>query len=381
VKIVTKSVAGKVQGDSIPPLDLKAQFASIKNEITEAVSAVLEAQHFILGPQVQALEAEVATYCGTRFGVGVASGTDALLLALHACGVGPGHEVLLPTFSFIATADTVSLLGAVPVFVDIDPATFNIDTAQLRKKISKRAKAIVPVHLYGQPADMDPIVSFAREHGLKIIEDNAQAIGAKYKGKKTGALGDLGCISFFPSKNLGGYGDGGMVVTNSEEYAKRLRALRSHGSTKKYFSTEQGWNSRLDEIQAAVLRVKLRHLDAWGAARRKNAATYDRLLKDIAGVTPPVQASWAEHVYHQYTIRLRDRDRVQSYLSDRNIGSTVYYPVPMHLQPMYEKLAYKAGDLPESERAAREVLSLPIYAELTGDQINRVVEAIAEASQ
>jgi len=365
--------------ETIPPLDLKAQYASIKQEINAAIQNVLESQHFILGPEVNALESEVARYCGTRFAVGVASGTDALLLALHACGVGPADEVVLPTFSFIATADTVSLLGAKPVFVEIKPDTFNVDVDQLTKHINSRTKAIMPVHLYGQPADMDPILELARKHHLTVIEDNAQAIGAKYKGKRTGCMGDFGCISFFPSKNLGGYGDGGMIVTNSEEYAKRLRTLRSHGSAKKYFSTEQGWNSRLDEIQAAILRVKLRHLDAWAVARRANAAAYNRTLSKIFGVTVPVEASWAEHVYHQYTIRVPRRDHVQKVLNDHGVGSTVYYPTPMHLQPVYSSLGYKPGDLPESERAAAEVLSLPIYAELTEEQIARVAEAVSVA--
>jgi len=375
---VTKTMTN-TQQDTIPPLDLKAQYASIQGEITAAVNAVLESQHFILGPEVSALESEVAQYCGTRFGVGVASGTDALLLTLHACGVGPGDEVILPTFSFIASADTVSLLGAKPVFVDIKADTFNVDTDQIAKRITTRTKAIMPVHLYGQPADMDPILELARKHNLKVIEDNAQAIGAKYKGKRTGSMGDFGCISFFPSKNLGGYGDGGMIVTNSEEFAKRLRTLRGHGSAKKYYSTEQGWNSRLDEIQAAILRVKLRHLDAWGVARRANAAAYDRSLSGIARVVPPRVASWAEHVYHQYTIRVPQRDQVQKILAEHGVGSTVYYPTPMHLQPVYSSLGYKQGDLPESESAAAEVLSLPIYAELTQEQIARVAEAVAVA--
>jgi dTDP-4-amino-4,6-dideoxygalactose transaminase len=376
---VTDIQTTKTSLEPIPPLDLKAQWLSIKDEISAAINAVVESQHFILGPQVQALEEEVARYCGTKFAVGVASGTDALLLALHAAGVGPGDEVLMPTFSFIATADTGSLLGAVPVFVDIDPETFAMDPAQLEAKITPRTRAIVPVHLYGHPADMDPINSIAQRHNLKVIEDNAQAIGAKYKNRKTGCLGDLGCISFFPSKNLGGYGDGGMIVTNSETYSKHLRTLRSHGSPKKYYATEQGWNSRLDEIQAAILRVKLRHLDNWGVARRKNASIYGQLLKGVPGVVTPVEAPWAEHVYHQYTIRLANRERVQSALTEQGIGTTVYYPTPMHLQPVFAKLGYHEGDLPEAELAAKEVLSLPIYAELTNEQIRRVVEAIAAA--
>ena len=376
---MTDTLTTKTSLEPIPPLDLKAQWLSIKGEISAAINAVVESQQFILGPQVQALEEEVAQYCGTKFAVGAASGTDALLLALHAAGVGPGDEVLMPTFSFIATADSVSLLDAVPVFVDIDPSTFALDPAQLEAKITSRTRAIVPVHLYGHPADMDPINSIAQRHNLKVIEDNAQSIGAKYKNRKTGGLGDLGCISFFPSKNLGAYGDGGMIVTNSESYAKHLRLLRNHGSAKKYFATEQGWNSRLDEIQAAILRVKLRHLDNWGAARRKNANSYGQLLKAVPGVVTPVEAAWAEHVYHQYTIRVRNRDRVQSALTEQAIGATVYYPTPMHLQPVFAKLGYHEGDLPHAEQVAKEVLSLPIYAELTSEQIHRVVAAIAAA--
>ncbi|HXM90858.1 MAG TPA: DegT/DnrJ/EryC1/StrS family aminotransferase [Candidatus Dormibacteraeota bacterium] len=376
---MTDTQTTKTSLEPIPPLDLKAQWLTIKGEISAAINAVVESQQFILGPQVQALEEEIARYCGTKFAVGVASGTDALLLALHVAGVGPGDEVLLPTFSFIATADSVSLLSAIPVFVDIDPSTFAIDPAQLEAKISPRTRAILPVHLYGHPADMDPINAIAQRHNLKVIEDNAQAIGAKYKARKTGGLGDLGCISFFPSKNLGAYGDGGMIVTNSEAYSKHLRVLRNHGSSQKYFATEQGWNSRLDEIQAAILRVKLRHLDHWGAARRKNASSYSQLLKAIPGVVTPFEAPWAEHVYHQYTIRVANRDRVQSALTEQGIGTTVYYPAPIHLQPVFAKLGYHAGDLPQAEKAAKEGLSLPIYAELTSEQIHRVVAAITAA--
>jgi len=376
---VTDTQTTKASLEPIPPLDLKAQWLSIKSEISAAINAVVESQQFILGPQVQALEEEVAKYCGTKFAVGVASGTDALLLALHAAGVGPGDEVLMPTFSFIATADSVSLLGAMPVFVDIEPSTFAIDPAQLEAKITPRTRAIMPVHLYGHPADMDSINSIAQRHHLKIIEDNAQSIGAQYKNRKTGGLGDLGCISFFPSKNLGAYGDGGMIVTNSEPYSKHLRVLRNHGSAKKYYATEQGWNSRLDEIQAAILRVKLRHLDKWGAARRKNASSYSQLLKAIPGVVTPIEAPGAEHVYHQYTIRVRNRDQVQSALTEQGIGATVYYPTPMHLQPIFAQLGYHAGDLPHAEEVAKEVLSLPIYPELTSEQIHRVVAAIAAA--
>ena len=360
-------------------LDLRAQYASIRGEIQAALDTVLDSQHFILGPQVQALEDEVARECRRRFGIGVASGTDALILALHACGVGSSDEVIVPTFSFIATADSVSLLRATPVFVDIQPDTFNIDPAQIEARIAPRTRAIVPVHLYGQPAEMDPILEIARRYGLKVIEDNAQSIGAAYKGRKTNSMGDLGCISFFPSKNLGGYGDGGMIVTDSEEMAGRLHSLRTHGSRRKYVSEVQGWNSRLDEMQAAVLRVKLRHLEGWKIARQANAARYDALLGRVEGVTVPKVASGAEHVYHQYTVRVPERERVRKLLAEQGIASTVYYPTPMHLQPLYASLGYRSGDLPEAERAADEVLSLPMYPELTAEQIERIADAVALA--
>ena len=360
-------------------LDLRAQYASIEAEICSAIDDVLRTQHFILGPNVEALEKEVATYCGRRFAVGVASGTDALILAAYAAGIRPGDDVLVPSFSFIATADAVSLLGATPVFVDIQPDTFCLDPRELAEKMTSRTRAIIPVHLYGQSAEMEPILAFAHEHGLKVIEDNAQAIGATYQGKRTGSLGDFGCLSFFPSKNLGGYGDGGMILTDSEEAYRRLRSLRDHGSTKKYVSEEQGWNSRLDELQAAILRVKLRHLDRWCLARRANAARYDGLLGKIAGVIVPQVAAWGEHVFHQYTIRVQRRDHVAKFLAGEKIASTVYYPLPIHLQPIYKHLGYRPGDLPQSERAAYEVLSLPMYPELGEDQIRRVADTIARA--
>ncbi|HXX43997.1 MAG TPA: DegT/DnrJ/EryC1/StrS family aminotransferase [Candidatus Acidoferrales bacterium] len=363
----------------IPLLDLHAQYDSIREEIRAALDEVLKTQHFILGPNVVSLEKEIADYCGRRFAVGVASGTDALTLSLCAAGIRPGDEVLVPAFSFIATADSISSLGATPVFVDIQPETFCIDPEKLRAKVGPRTRAIVPVHLYGQSADVDAIVAFAQAHGLKVIEDNAQAIGATYHGKRTGGLGDFGCLSFFPSKNLGGYGDGGMILTDSEEAADRLRALRSHGSVKKYVSREQGWNSRLDELQAAILRVKLRHLDRWCVARRNNATRYDSRLAKVSGVVRPTVAGWGEHVFHQYTIRLERRDAVQEFLANEGIASAVYYPVPLHLQPIYLHLAYRPGDLPECERAASEVLSLPIYPELTDAQIERIADSIARA--
>ena len=371
--------SASLQCEPVPVLDLAAQYRSIEKEIHSAIHRVLESQHFILGPEVKALEQEVAQYCGRRFGVGVASGTDALTLALCACGIGPGDQVIVPSFTFIATADCVSLLGATPVFADIDPETFCIDPLQVARKINRRTKAIVPVHLYGQAADMEPILKLARAHHLRVIEDTAQAIGARYNGKKAASMGDAGCLSFFPSKNLGGYGDGGMVVTDSEEMANHLRSLRAHGTTRKYFSVRQGWNSRLDELQAAILRVKLGHLDDWASARRERAATYARLLGQISSITLPGTLPGREHVFHQYTIRVPKRDAVLKTLTERGIGSTVYYPVPIHLQPIYDSLGYKQGDLPETERAASEVLSLPIYPELTDAQMESVAAALADA--
>jgi dTDP-4-amino-4,6-dideoxygalactose transaminase len=367
------------RGFAIPMVDLRAQYAAIKKEIDSAIREVLEAQQFILGPNVEAFESEIANYCGRKFAVGVASGTDALILAAHAAGISSGDEVLVPAFSFIATADAISLLRAKPVFVDIQPDTFCIDPRKLPEKLTKRTRAMIPVHLYGQSAEMRPILELASEHGVKVIEDNAQALGATYQGRRAGSLGDFGCISFFPSKNLGGYGDAGMIVTDSEDDYRRLRMLRNHGSSTRYVSEEQGWNSRLDELQAAILRVKLRHLDEWCAARRANAAHYDQCLNNIRGLRVPHAASWGEHVYHQYTIRVERRDHVQKFLQREGIASTVYYPVPMHLQPIYKHLGYKPGDLPESERVSAEVLSLPIHPELTTGDIERVAETIARA--
>ncbi len=365
--------------ETIPLLDLRAQYAPIADEICAAIDDVIGSQQFILGPQGAALEQELARYCGRRFGIGVASGTDALLLALRVCGIGRGDEVIVPAFTFIATAGVVSMLGARPVFADIEPGTFNLDPALLEAKISPKTRAVVAVHLYGLPAAMDVILEVTARRGLKVIEDNAQAIGASYRGRKTGSLGELGCLSFYPSKNLGAYGDAGMIVTDSEEIAARLRLLRDHGQSRKYVSEEQGWNSRLDEIQAAVLRVKLRHLDRWKASRQAHAAEYNALLGRLPGVVTPQVPDGSEHVYHQYTIRVPGRDRVREFLAGRGIASGIYYPVPLHLQPLYAGLGHKRGDLPESERAADEVLSLPVYPELTSEQIARVTEAVAAA--
>jgi len=364
--------------EPVPQLDLAAQYAAIGSEIRTAVERVMSSQQFVLGREGAALEEEIAKLCGVTHGIGLASGTDALILALRACGVQPGDEVLLPPFTFVATGSAVSALGAKPVFADIRPDTYNLDPSELQRRVTTRTRAIVVVHLYGLAADMDPVLAFARARHLPVIEDNAQAIGASYKGRRTGSLADAACVSFYPTKNLGAYGDAGMVVTNSPELAARIRTLRNHGQSEKYRSTEPGWNSRLDEIQAAILRVKLRHLSNWQRARQFHAAEYNRLLSQIPGVMPPLEPQGYEHVYHQYTIRIEYRDALQKFLSERQIGSTIYYPYPLHLQPLYSSLGHKPGDFPHSERAAQEVLSLPMYPELRNEQIARVVNAIAE---
>jgi UDP-N-acetyl-3-dehydro-alpha-D-glucosamine 3-aminotranferase len=361
-------------------LDLVAQFQTIQQELRAAIEDVLRSGKFILGPQVEAFEREIAAACGVRYAVGVASGTDALLLSLHAAGVSPGDEVIVPAFSYIATADAVSLLGATPVFCDVLLDTFNLDPAQLERHVTPRTKAVVPVHLFGQPADMDRILLFARSAQLAVIEDAAQAIGASCGGRAAGSLGDFGCLSFYPTKNLGACGDAGMVLTSSRDAASRLRSLRGHGAVAhKYISEEQGWNSRLDELQAAILRVKLRHLAEWAAARQSHAARYDSLLGTVPGLALPRVAPGSTHVYHQYTVRLADRERVQKHLASQGIASTVYYPVPLHLQPMYAHLGYEPGSMPRAERAALEVLSLPMYPELTPEQIERIAAALAAA--
>ena len=323
-------------------------------------------------------EQEIAQLCGVAHGVGVASGTDALILALRACGVQAGDEVLLPPFTFVATGSAVSALGAEPVFVDIRPDTYNIDPSDLARRVTPRTRAIIAVHLYGLACDMDPIMNFARAHNLRVIEDNAQSIGANYKGRRTGSLGDAACMSFYPTKNLGAYGDAGMVVTNSSEIAARLKSLRNHGQSAKYLSSEPGWNSRLDEIQATILRVKLRHLAEWQRARQTHAAAYTKLLLGIPGVAPPLIPEGYEHVFHQYTIRVERRDALVQILNERKIGNAVYYPVPLHLQPLYASLGHKTGDFPHAEHAAHEVLSLPMFPELRSEQIVRVAEAVSE---
>lgn len=376
-------------------LDLRAQFETIAPEIRAAVDAVLTAQQFILGPQGEALEREIAETCGVRHGIGLASGTEALELGLHACGVKAGDEVIVPGFTFIATGSAVSALGARPVFADVEPATFNLDPDQIEARITSRTRAIVVVHLFGLAADMDPILAVAEKHGIPVIEDNAQSFGASYKGRKTGSMARLGCLSFYPSKNLGAYGDAGMIVTSDEKLAARLRSLRNHGQTGQYLSTERGWNSRLDELQAAILRVKLRHMADWTARRQEHARLYNSLLVDLPGIILPRVPPGREHVYYLYTIRVEGQaggrtrttekgnevrsDLVQQRLKERGIASMVYYPVPLHLQPLYALLGGKPGDLRVSERASREVLSIPLYPEMTSEQVERVAQEVRKA--
>lgn len=362
----------------IPSFDLKRQYQLIKPEIDQAIKEVLESGQFILGENVRLLEEEIASYCGVRYAIGVASGTDALLLSLRACGIESGDEVITTPFTFFATAEVISNLNARPVFVDIDPETFNIDTEKIEKVISKRTRAIIPVHIFGQMCDMERIKEIGERYGLYIIEDACQAIGAVYKGKKSGSIGDTGCFSFFPTKNLGGYGDGGLVTTNDEKIKERLLLLRGHGSKKKYYHDMLGYNSRLDELQAAILRVKLRHLDGWISRRQEIANLYTSLLSDVPYVTTPVIKDGRTHTFHQYVIRAKDRDGLQRYLSESGIGSTVYYPLPLHLQPAYKTLGYKMGDFPEAEKASSEVLALPMWPELRDEEVKEVVKVIKE---
>jgi dTDP-4-amino-4,6-dideoxygalactose transaminase len=366
----------------IPLADLKAQYLSIKDEIDGAIQKTLETTQFILGPEVKALEGEIAAYVGARYGVGVASGTDALHLALLACEIGPGDEVITTPFTFIATAETIARCGAKPVFVDIDPKTYNIDTSKIEEKIGKKTKAILPVHLFGQPADMDNILQMAEKYNLKVVEDCAQSLGAEYKGKKVGALGDAGCLSFFPSKILGAYGDGGMVVTNNSRIAEKLEILRNHGCKEKYYYISHGFNSRLDSLQAAVLRIKLIYVEKWIDGRRRKAELYSRLLDNVEGIKAPYVAPYSFHVFNCYTIRLtggiQERTGLQGYLTSQGIGTAIYYPLSLHLQKVYKNLGHRAGDFMESEQAEKEVLSLPMYPELKDEQIEWIVEQIAQ---
>ena len=381
----------------VPLLDLKAQFAQIRSAVMPAIEEVCASQRFILGDQVTSLEAEIARYCASSFGIGVSSGTDALLLALMALGVGAGDEVITSPFTFFATAGTIARVGARPSFCDIDPLTFNLCPTAVREFIERHCvvtagkltnrhtggviKVLMPVHLYGQSADMDPLMAIARQYHLKVIEDAAQAIGTEYRGVRAGSIGDVGCFSFFPSKNLGAFGDAGLCTTNDPELAETMRVLRVHGGKPKYYHALIGGNFRIDELQAAILRVKLEYLDGWTSARQRNAAHYDRgfaapvFAQQLEG---PGAASGGRHIFNQYVVRARRRDELRDFLARRDIGTEIYYPVPLHLQECFAYLGYAHGAFPESERAAAETLALPIYPELTETQLQYVVAMTAE---
>jgi dTDP-4-amino-4,6-dideoxygalactose transaminase len=382
---------------NVPLLDLKAQFAQIRAEVMPIIEQVCASQHFILGEHVLGLEAEVARYCGSPAGIGVSSGTDALLLALMALGMGAGDEIITSPFTFFATAGTIARAGARPVFCDIDPASFNLSPVSVQNFLDRqcsvqngrlinratggRIRALMPVHLYGQSADMDPLMAIAAQYGLKVIEDAAQAIGTEYKGVRVGSIGDIGCFSFFPSKNLGAFGDAGLCTTNDAALAESMRVLRVHGGKPKYFHAVIGGNFRIDELQAAVLRVKLKYLDGWTAARQRNAAYYSAAFAAAglaAKVATPRAVAGGRHIFNQYVVRVQNRDALKAFLAERGIGTEIYYPMPLHLQKCFEYLNHAAGDFPESERAAKETLALPIYPELEQVQLDAVVAAITE---
>ncbi len=377
----------------IPLLDLSRQYNVVKEEINTSIKNVLNSQCFILGKEVDELERKIAKYCGTDFAIGVASGTDALLLSLKALGIGKGDFVITTPFTFFATAGAIHNAGATPVFIDVKRDTYNINPEGFQELLdsksfhrqrfsidNSRIKAIIPIHLYGQMADMDAIMDIAREYGIAVVEDAAQAIGSEYKRKRAGSIGDLGCFSFFPTKNLGGYGDGGMITTRDEMLEGKLRKLRVHGAGKGYYHSMIGYNSRLDTLQAAVLLAKLPHLDDWNNKRERNARYYSKHLKNIKGIETPKVSEERKHIYHQYTIRIKGcrRDELQKYLKEKEIGTKVYYPLPLHLQECFQKLEYRKGDLPISEKATSEVLSLPIFPELTEDEIAYTCDSIKE---
>jgi dTDP-4-amino-4,6-dideoxygalactose transaminase len=359
----------------IPFVDLKTQYLSIKDEIDPAVMKVLESTQFVLGNEVKALEEEFADYCNADIGIAVNTGTSALHLALLAAGIGAGDEVITVPFTFVATTAAICYTGATPVFVDINPVSYTIDVTQIEKAITERTKAILPVHLYGQPADMEPIMEIARRHGLSVIEDAAQAHGAEYKGQRVGSIGDIGCFSFYPGKNLGAYGEGGMAVTNNAEYAHTMGMLRDWGQERRYHHVLKGYNYRMDGIQGAILRVKLRYIEAWTEKRRTHAAQYDQLLAE-SGVSIPAVMPYSRHVYHVYVVRSPGRDALQQSLQEQEIQTGIHYPIPVHLQTAYADLGYKPGDFPHSETASREVLSLPMYAELTTESQIQVAKAV-----
>jgi dTDP-4-amino-4,6-dideoxygalactose transaminase len=370
----------------VPFFDLKPQSLSLKKEIQSAIDEVFETQQFIMGPQIQSLEKTIANYCNTPYAIGVASGSDALLLSLMALGIGPGDEVIMPPFTFFATAGSVSRIGAIPVFVDIDPNTYNIDPSKIEQKITRKTKAIMPVHLFGQCADMDPILKIAKSKQIYVIEDAAQALGSEYhpstgsKGKKAGQMGDLGCFSFYPTKNLGAFGDAGMVVANDPLLAEKVRLLRVHGSQPKYYHKWIGINSRLDTLQAAILLVKFKYLEKWTEARQELARRYEKLFQDLLSlmeeIRPPATQYANRHIFNQYVIRVPKRDQLRKFLSEEGIGTDIYYPLPLHLQECFSYLKHQQGDFPISEKAAKETLALPIFPELTKDQQEWVVDRI-----
>jgi dTDP-4-amino-4,6-dideoxygalactose transaminase len=366
----------------VPLLDLQGQYRPLREQLLAAIARVCDSQRFIGGPEVEGFEREVAEYLGVPHAVGLSSGTDALIAALMALGIGPGDEVITPTFSFFATAGAISRLGATPKFVDIDARTYNIDTQAAVAAISSRTRAIIPVHLYGQCADMDPLLEAAGRCGVAVIEDAAQAIGAGYKGREAGSMGQAGCFSFFPSKNLGAFGDAGLLTTGDEAFAREVRLLRNHGAEPKYFHKRIGGNFRLDALQAAVLRVKLPHLEGWSARRRENADRYDRLFAECPAadrITRPARHPGCRHIFNQYIVRVPGRDDVRARLDAAGIGTEIYYPVPFHLQECFAPLGYRHGDFPAAEAAAAETLALPIYSELTEAQQREVVTAVAGA--
>ncbi|MFA5389280.1 MAG: DegT/DnrJ/EryC1/StrS family aminotransferase [Candidatus Omnitrophota bacterium] len=361
----------------VDSFSLKRQYEQIKDELKAPIEKVMMSGGFILGEDVGLFEKEFAGYCGAKYGIGVNSGTDALFLACLACGIGKDDEIITPTYTYIATSFGISMAGARPVFVDMEEATCNMDVSKIEKAITKKTKAILPVHLYGHAADMDPILNIANKHGLKVIEDCAQAHGALYNNKKVGGLGDAACFSFYPTKNLGAFGDGGMIVTSSEEIRGKALLLRDYGRKGRYENIIKGYNSRLDTLQAAILRVKFKHLDEWNEKRRKNAGLYSRLFKEAGlDIVLPCEAEYAKHVYHQYAVRIKNREKVMEKLADKGVNPLIHYPIPIHLQECYKELSYKKGGFPIAEKCCEEIMSLPMYPELTEEEIRYVVDSI-----
>ncbi|OXS55990.1 transcriptional regulator [Cohnella sp. CIP 111063] len=362
---------------NIQLIDLKKQYESIKTEIHTAALGVLDSGSYILGPDVQRFENEIAEYCGTKYAIGVANGTDALLLTLDALGIGPGDEVITTPFTFFATAEVVSQMGATPVFIDIDPKTYNLDVSKIEQAITAKTKAIIPVHIFGQPANMDEILSIASKHSLHVVEDACQAIGSQYKGRPIGSMGAAGCFSFFPTKNLGGYGDGGIIVTNNEQLMSRLRILRAHGSNPKYYHSMIGYNSRLDPLQAAMLSVKLKYLDGWNAKRKELSLKYNEAFRDLP-ITCPYAAEDRKHVYHLYIIQTEFRNELISHLEKNGVASGIYYPVPLHRQNVYLELGYEEGSLKEAEEASNRTMALPLYPEMTEEEQQYVIDTVRD---